>query len=229
MSEYWKSFWDKHTDELSSNDPFKQVERTLNQKSPSKNDFDKVLQYNTSMLDLKLNHEVLDFCCGNGLFSTELAQYCKRVTGVDFCQNLILELKNKKYDNIISIQSDALEITFEHESFDRVLFSAALQHFTESEVIKLFHRIYNWLKPNGLLFITDILDQRKIWEFYNSQDRIKTYFTDLEKNTPIMGTWFDRTWVEQLGIYTGFKDSKSISQPNDFWYSHYRFDFICRK
>lgn len=229
MSEYWKKFWDNHALETSTKDEFQQVYRTLNKKSPSISEFDRVLKHNLSMLDLNCNHEVLDFCCGNGLFSLELAKYCKQVTGVDFCHNLISELNKKNVENIIGLQFDAMEVTFAPASFDRILFSAALQHFTETETLQLFKKFNYWLKPNGLLFITDILDYRKIWDFYDNQDRKNEYFTNLENKTPILGTWFDRIWLEQLGIFVGFIDSKTISQPNDFWYSHYRFDYMCRK
>lgn len=229
MSEYWKSFWANHTEEFSSNDPFQQVARTLNKKSPSKDEFDKVVQYNISMLDLNPSHEVLDFCCGNGLFSREIATQCKHVTGVDFCKNLISELNNLNQKNIICIQGDALEVNFFPESFDRIVFFAAIQYFTEKEAVYLFNKFNQWLKPDGILFISDILDRENIWKFYNNRKRKNDYFINLEKKTPILGNWYDRKWIEELGVFCGFLNPKTISQPNDFWFSHYRFDFICKK
>jgi cyclopropane fatty-acyl-phospholipid synthase-like methyltransferase len=229
MSEYWKSFWDNHTDEFSSQDPFQQVSRTINKKSPSKEEFDKVVQHYKSLLYLKSSHEVLDFCCGNGLFSREIALDCKQVTSIDFCQNLISELKKLNKKNIIGIQGDAMEINFEPESFDRIVFFAALQYFTENEAVFLFNKFYQWLKPDGILFISDILDRENIWEFYDNQERKNIYFMNLENRTPILGNWYDRKWVEELGAFSGFINPRTLSQPSDFWFSHYRFDFICKK
>jgi len=229
MSIYWEKFWNDFTTEISSEKPFHQVARTLDKKQPSKEEFSQLIRYTISKLDLKPNHLLLDFCCGNGLFAQHISQHCKQVCALDFCRKLIKTINELGQDNIIGIHCDALQAQFPDNSFDRIFFSAALQHFAESEVVQLFGHFKKWLKPGGLIMITDILDKNNIWDFYNNHERRTAYFQNLERQTPILGTWFNRNWLEQLGKHYGFKQPSAISQPKEFWYSHYRFDYICYK
>lgn len=84
MDEYWKTFWDKHFDHISSDNLFQQVYRTKDKQPMSKALFLKNVAHVREKLDLDTNHVVLDLCCGNGLFSVELAKHCQNVIGVDF-------------------------------------------------------------------------------------------------------------------------------------------------
>lgn len=173
--------------------------------------------------------KVLDLCCGNGLITAELAKHCDSLHAVDFSKPLIEDLRSRTPDNVTAEVASALEANFAPGSFDRVLIAAAIQHFSQSEIITLFTQIYDWLAPSGILMLTDVLDAQCIWDFYNSEERESLYFENVKNGTPILGTWLDRSWVEKLARHVGFQSACSLNQPEGYWYGHYRFDLVCCK
>lgn len=191
--------------------------------------FENMVSHIISHLDLSKQCSVLDLCCGNGLISAELAKHCRHVTGIDFSEKLVEDIALRGVANITGISGDALNVCFESNSFERILFAAAMQHFTQAEVILLFRNQFTWLKQGGLLLITDILDSNRIWEFYDSDEREHAYFTNVMSGTPILGTWFDRLWLKKLAKHAGFRGVEILEQPADYPYSHYRFDLLCKK
>ena len=229
MNTYWKTYWDKHVDSVSSDDPLRQVLRVQDQQPVSAALFAKIAADVVAKLDLHPDHRVLDLCCGNGLLSAEVAKYCHSVVGVDFSETLVKDIGLRGRPNIIGIVSDVLAIKFQPETFDRILFAAALQHFDQAQVIRLFKDQARWLNPGGRLLITDILDSPRIWNFYNNPEREDAYFRNVMDGTPILGTWFDRVWLTKLARHAGFKQAEALDQPEEFLYSHYRFDLLCYK
>ena len=228
MKEYWKTYWDRHVEQVSSDDPFRQVERTLNKQPLNETLFLKMAAYIIEKLELQHDHQVLDLCCGNGLFSVAIAQRCQSVVGVDFSEKLIEDLRKRAPKNVTAMVCDALEVQFQPASFHRVLFAAALQHFSQAQVIRLLKELARWLKPSGILLITDILDAQRMWRFYDSPEREGVYFQNTMTETPILGTWFDRLWLEKLARHAGFSQAQAVDQPGEYWYAHYRFDLLCR-
>ena len=229
MSSYWKTYWEKHVESVSSGDHFRQVLRVQNGQPMAESLFKNMLSHIISHMALSNNCSVLDLCCGNGLISAELAKYCRHVTGLDFSEKLVEEFALLGIGNVTGINVDVLNARFEPGSFDRILFAAAMQHFTQGEVILLFRNQAEWLKPGGRALITDILDSRRIWQFYNSDEREHAYFSNVMSDTPILGTWFDSLWLIKLAKYAGFRDAELIEQPDGYPYSHYRFDLLCKK
>ena len=228
MHAYWKTFWDRYVEDAEDN-PFSQVGRTLNKRPMSEAMFRKAAAYVIEKLELETHHEVLDLCCGNGLFSAALAPRCRHVVGVDFSEKLIADMEVRAPKNVTGMVRDALEVAFQPASFHRILFAAALQQFTQAQVIRLFKDLIRWLKPGGLLLVTDILDAQRIWHYYNSPEREDVYFQRTMEEAPILGTWLDRVWLEKLARHVGFSDAQALDQPDDYWYAHYRFDLFCRK
>jgi ubiquinone/menaquinone biosynthesis C-methylase UbiE len=228
MNNNWKSIWDQHLEKV-SDDPFIQVGRTLNSEPMSREMFQRFAAHVIELLELKSDHLVLDLCCGNGLLSTEIATQCSQVIGVDFSEKLIEGIGARAAKNIIGIVSDAMEIKFQPQSFNHIVMAAALQHFTQAQTIQLLKNMFLWLKPGGTILLTDITDSGRMWNFYNSLEREDLYFKHILNNNSILGTWFDRIWLEKLARHAGFSNAQALEQPNDYWFSHYRFDLLCRK
>lgn len=229
MSEYWKHYWARHAASLAAGDPFRQVLRTLNGEPQTMELLQRISDRIVEELDLQPNHRVLDLCCGNGLLSAELARRCRRVIGVDFCKSLVAETPRWGQRNIAMVVGDVDEIRFLPACFDRVTVFAALQHLSEAEVARLLARLERWLRPGGVVLLTDIPDRARMWSFYDDAGRESDYFEALRGDAPILGTWFDRSWLEKAAAHVGFIEPCSVDQPEDWWFAHYRFDFLCTK
>jgi len=229
MSEYWKNYWNQHAESVEFLSPLEQVLRVKNKKAQSEESFKNTLQHIRNNLDLHDECVVLDLCCGNGLITNEMAGWAESVFGVDFCEELINLMNKTKPQNVSCLVSDVDKLKFESCRFDRVLCAAALQHFSLKQVVVLFEKIFYWLKPEGTILITDVLDLAKQWEFYNDVERENVYFEHLKIDKPILGTWFDTQWLKKVGRYVGFTSVEIITQPSALIYSHYRVDVKCKK
>lgn len=229
IHDYWKDFWQSHAKSTVADHLQRQVLRTLNKKPIAEEQFHEILKYVKDKIKLAKRDDVLDLCCGNGLITTFLASCCKSVIGVDFAEELISQINLKKYNNISIIVEDIRRVSFEEQSFDKVVLYAGLQYLSYKETVLLFERVMSWLRTNGLFLIADIPDRERMWGFFNSEEREKVYFDTLKNEKPIVGTWFDRDWLVKLGRYVGFKKTKTLSQPKEFPYAHYRFDLLLKK
>jgi ubiquinone/menaquinone biosynthesis C-methylase UbiE len=156
------------------------------------------------------------------------ARICKHVAAVDVSKKLLARIDTIINKNITIFENDVRTIQFENDSFSKAVLYFALQHFTERETILLFKSVYNWLKPAGLFYIGDILDIDKIFVFYRTPEWQIDYFDSILTQTSI-GTWFNKTFLEKLASYIGFKKCEIIEQPSFQINSHYRFDVLLQK
>lgn len=229
MSEhYWTNFWVEHGESSSEQNPQSRVFRTLNKKPITEENWKETLEFISEKMALESNHRMLDLCGGNGLIAKALAEQCQDVVVVDISDGLLKAI-GERTPNVKAIQGDMREVSFDDQSFDRVLCYAALQYLTLPESVDLFKRIYGWLKPGGKLFLGDIPDAGRQWEFFNSAERRSAYFGKLAAGEQIVGTWFDKTWLTHLAEHTGFVGSEITDQPENQIYSWFRFDMACQK
>ncbi|RXZ80727.1 class I SAM-dependent methyltransferase [Paenibacillaceae bacterium] len=102
---------------------------------------------------LKLSDIVLDFGCGTGLISNEIAQYVKEIHAIDISSNMIeiadKKAKERNIANISYAHSTIFDERVKKGSFDVILVIHVL-HLLEDEHIVL-QRINELLKPGGLL------------------------------------------------------------------------------
>ena len=98
------------------------------------------------------DHRVLDLCCGTGDVTWMLAQRCHRgeVIGADINAEMMAEAEPKRpegVDNVRFVQTDAADLPFEDQSFDRVFCSYGGRSFPDfPAVLREIHRV---LKPGG--------------------------------------------------------------------------------
>jgi len=229
MDSYWKKFWNEHAKSSISKQQQHQVLRTLGKKPVTDEQFLMMLKHIEKKMNMTHDDVILDLCCGNGLFTVFFASKCKKVVGVDFARELIAQIDPKKYKNILVKVEDVRKVNFKEKTFDKVFVYAGLQYLTYKETVYLFEAAIRWLRSKGLFFIGDIPDKAKMWDFFNTEEREYIYFDSLKNEKPIIGTWFDKSWLLRLGKYVGFKEIKILKQPQGFPYSHYRFDMILKK
>jgi len=101
---------------------------------------------------LKDSDIVLDYGCGTGTTSCELAIHVKEIHAIDISSKMIGIAKEKavvgKVENINFLQTDLFDKRYNNESFDTILAFNMLH--TVSNPQDVTKRIYDLLKPEGL-------------------------------------------------------------------------------
>lgn len=101
---------------------------------------------------LNIGHVVLDYGCGTGTITNEIAANAKEIHAIDTSSKMIDLAKRKtderKIENIIFAQSTIFDERYKKESFNAIL-AVNLLHLLEDEH-KVMQRINELLKPGGL-------------------------------------------------------------------------------
>lgn len=227
-TDYWVNFWNSNPI-IELENLQCQIGRTKNKNPITEQIWLKTVDYINEIIKLEQTDELIDICSGNGLLSIPFSKKCKYVTSVDISEKLLSKIDLSVNQNIQTIVSDVRTIEFKNDTFSKALLYFSLQHFNEKETIMLLKSVYNWLKPHGLIFIGDIPDLERKFDYFNSKERQTAYFESILTMKPILGTWFSRHFLENLGLYVGFKKCTIIDQPDYQFNSNYRFDALFEK
>lgn len=222
----WLQFWRDHGSASRSADEQTQVLRTFNKAPIQADRWEFTLNELDRVFPVGPEDDVLDLCCGNGLFTAHFAAKGRSVTSVDISPDLLQVLEQRTLANVTTQCSDMRAVSFPESRFSRILLYAALQYIDEAETIQLLRRMAGWLRPGGLLFIGDIPDRTRMWSFYNTQERRSVYFKNLVAGREIVGTWFDPIWLGHLSDDCGFAKAEVVMQHPDLIYAHFRFDML---
>lgn len=125
-------------------------------------------------INLKHAHTLLDVGSGNGRFMQRINWDKKfKVIGVELFNAYIRQAKaTKLYEKIL--KEDIKRLTFEKNSFDAVLASQIVEHFTKKEGILLIKKMERWARntvvigtPNGH-FHQEAYDDNDLQEHFSS-------------------------------------------------------------
>jgi cyclopropane fatty-acyl-phospholipid synthase-like methyltransferase len=221
---YWTNFWIEHGKISKESHQQQQVLRTFNKKVIDDQRWDKTLMEIFNILKVKRNNDILEVFSGNGLITQALSPICQSITAVDVSEDLLKKLV--KYENVTTMQCDVRSLDFNEIFFDKIIVYAGLQYLNYKEVIHFLQKAKKWTKPGGNIYIGDIPDIDKIWEFYNSTEREAAYFESITSGKPIIGTWFNKLYLQKLAKFCGFKHAEIIEQKKFMIYSHFRFDML---
>ena len=110
-------------------------------------------------LAINPNNVVVDFGCGPGYYTIELAKKAKKVIAVDLSPEMLEKAQNKAekagVKNIQFLQSEGTNIQLEAISVNLILLATVFHEVGNSEVVlKEFSRI---LKPEGKLIIVEVV------------------------------------------------------------------------
>ncbi|MGA2681265.1 MAG: class I SAM-dependent methyltransferase [Candidatus Bathyarchaeia archaeon] len=111
------------------------------------------------ILAINPNDIVMDFGCGPGFFTIELAKKAKRVVAVDLSPEMLKKAENKGakagVKNIEFMQSDGTKIQLDARSVDLIFLVTVFHEIGDTQrVLAEFHRI---LKPSGSLVIVEVV------------------------------------------------------------------------
>lgn len=130
-AEYWKDRWQKR--KIREANPF--AKKALSHLEDS---------------DAK---KVLDLGCGDGGDARLFSKEGYDVTAVDISESGIEKIK-KTAPAIYSLRSDIKDVNFPPASFDAIYSHLSMYYFNEDEVRQIMQKVYSWLKPHGLVFIS---------------------------------------------------------------------------
>lgn len=101
---------------------------------------------------LKPSDVVLDFACGTGAMTVEIADHVKEIHALDISSKMLDIVKRKadfrETENITFVHGLITDNHFENESFDAILAFNILHLLQESQIV--LQRIHDLLKPGGL-------------------------------------------------------------------------------
>lgn len=113
---------------------------------------------------------VLDLGCGTGL---ELGYYfalnpAAEVTGIDLAGDMLNALRHKFPDKPLTlVQGSYFDIPFGEQCYDAVVSVESLHHFTQTEKLPLYQKVFRALVPGGALILTD---------YFAESDEQETFF-----------------------------------------------------
>ena len=127
----------------------------------------------------KKKAQILDLCCGNGIFSLIAGPDGASITVTDIApHNVELALLRGKHHGIFlsGKVGDAESLQFEDNSFDIVTCAGSLSYLDQSKVFAEIHRV---LKEEGVFICVDSLNHNPLYRFnrwihYLLGDRTKT-------------------------------------------------------
>ena len=210
MAVNWQLFWQNYRkiDPQSEDDLFFQVGKTSNQKPIPQVTFQKIIFDIVTNLDLKKGDTLLEMCCGNGLFTYELINFVKSINAFDFTESLIESAnKFKSHNNItyaIGDANDDFESIFDVKLpiFTKYLMNDATAYFTPEQLNDLIKRIQK-KSTTFSLYLTNIPNDSKKWNFYNTIERKENYENSLKKGDVFlggMGRWWKIEEFEELAL-----------------------------
>ena len=227
-NEHWARFWADYQADLASKDEQSQVLRIRNKQPIDQQSWEITLSTVAKQLELSSADSLLDLCCGNGLFTLAFSSKVETITAVDISSVLTEGLSARALQNVVIETTDMRDAQFPKHCFSKVLWYAGIQYIDESDIVIMMRSIHSWMKPGGILLIGDIPDRAKLWEYFNNETRRKAYFAGLEKRKPIIGSWLEASWLENLCLESGFTTANAVTQQKELIYSDFRFDLIAR-
>lgn len=98
---------------------------------------------------------ILDVATGSGDLAKALLKKIptSKITGVDFCKEMLEEAAKKNLSSLFLLQADGLALPFTDNSYDAVTIAFGLRNMASWE--KGLHEMHRVLRPGGSLFILD--------------------------------------------------------------------------
>ncbi|SHF23215.1 Ubiquinone/menaquinone biosynthesis C-methylase UbiE [Kaistia soli DSM 19436] len=225
----FKKYWSVFPTQFVETDFAKQVQYTIKGEPIGKSYIDDIAASIVENLAISPEDRVLDLCCGNGMFTIELAEKCKHIVGVDFSDSLVnVGKKHNIRDNVQYIESDAVEYIREFaasgQTYDKILVNGAFQYFNKQQGRALIEGMAQALEPGGRILLCGVPDARRKSGLYDTPSKMLRHYWRMLVGRERIGVWWTeksiRSISEQSKLNCVFKDSRGQTS------SPYRFDAI---
>lgn len=224
----WQAYWNAATEVTELGDLLGQVGKTVGGTPITQSQLDTLVAQIAEGLQLTPTDGVLDLCCGNGVLTARIAVACREVLGVDYSAPLIRTAQrfhtrpNVRYlcQSVLDITPSALEGA---SPFDKVYLYEALQHFSPAQYGPLLDTIASVSSPRFIAYFGSIPDEDRLWQFYNTPERVAEYHRRIAEGREAIGTWWNRQYLASQAAAHGFA-CEFIDQDPSLHTAHYRFD-----
>lgn len=151
-----------------------------------------------SSFAISANSNVLDLCCGDGFnayyFYSLRAQ---SVTAIDFDREAIRWAKRNYRSKNLNFKVGDIRSDIPNGPFNNIVWDAAVEHFTESEISSIMKRIKSILEPTGTLSGYTIVEppdggkhlHQHEYEFHSKED-LARFLSPHFKNVHVFETIF---------------------------------------
>lgn len=154
---------------------------------------------------------LLELCCGDGFNARNFYSVkSKQVVACDFDPKIIRVAKRKNSAPNVSFHIADIRTQMPEGRYDNVVWDAAIEHFTETEIQDIMRGIKNRLVPDGILSghtVVERTDGQKYlthheYEFKNKEDLLR-FFTPFFANVLV----FETEYLERHYLYFWASDS----------------------
>ena len=225
----WQQFWDEQAG--LHQQPHEQVARTGTSLNNASALTDTITSHIIQLLDLRPEDRLLDVCCGNGILTQRLAQFCQTVTAVDIsAKQLEIARQNYPRENINYLQADVLTLTDTLQTpFDKINLYFSFQYmdsFQKGE--QAINQMLQLLNPQGIILLGDVPDHAYLRIFYPKFGVRLRYQLARLLGRDQMGRFWKQAELEKIASqhHAAFQ---RLTQPRELPYSHYRVDYLIRK
>ena len=234
LDNYWKDYFSDcgPPEATSEGDLFKQVAHTICKQPIPNQQFVEILKHIVFRLQLSHKDHLLDFCCGNGLFSYELAAHVNQLTGIDFVpRNIRIAQSQKSRQNTAYVVSDVtvplMGIFAGGRLPNKFLMNYSLAYFSPSHLSTILGNIYTLLAKRSFNFLlTGIPNFALKWNFYDTPERRARHLEnekDPANANDGLGRWWTADEIQLICDQVGLEVSIQNMPPE---LSNYRMDAL---
>jgi ubiquinone/menaquinone biosynthesis C-methylase UbiE len=181
-------------------------------------------------LCLEKANQLLDVGCGNGWVLSHLKQYVSHVTGVDFSRKMIDTAKALMPDGDFH-QSEAMDLHFSDDSFDRVLCYGVFQYYPNVRYAeRCIKELLRVCKSGGCLLLGDIPSIQYKRKCISLRGEIRLRLMECLGRSRIPSIHRPTCWMfydlESLARFLELRGHSAdiLAQPENLVAASYRFD-----
>lgn len=225
--DYWKKHFNQNYEKYPEN-PKKQLDMTVNGNEVDEKQV--LLRAESIKNNLKLdkNDIILDLCCGNGVITRIISNYVSYVYAIDFSENLIKYAReNFSSFNIQYIIGDASRMDLSQYKANKINIYSCIQYLSADDLNNLLENLS--VVDSDLIYISNIPDENKIFDYYNTPEKNEYYYSCLMKGIPNnIGTWYNKRELIKNFESHGF-ECKILDINPELNTSYYRFDVLLKR
>ena len=236
----WKAYWNDYLfnkygkqEVESESDLFFQVARTVSQNPIGRSVFEYIIDDIIEKMALAKEDVLVDFCCGNGLFTYELRDQVSRIIGVDFAPQIIQTANAFKCAaNINYYQNDVIGFLknfkrqFPGIRPNKYLNNDSLAYFSIKDLAQILQLIVSISGKDFCFLLRGVPNTDLMWNFYNTEERKEKYYGDISNgdySNGGLGNWWAPGDIERVCTRLNLK---CHIQPQNDLLSNYRMDVI---